>query len=107
MAAQNCLRIYISNSSCLRGTPSPLKEKNRADENDHVLVTHDLDFGSLLAAGAGSGPSVVQIRVQDITPAGSDQLLIDTLRRFERELKEGVLISVDTMRSRVRILPLR
>ena len=31
-----------------------------------VVITNDLDFSAILAAGAVDGPSVVQIRTQDL-----------------------------------------
>jgi predicted nuclease of predicted toxin-antitoxin system len=37
--------------------------------NDQVVLTHDLDFGAILAASQGSKPSVVQVRAQDVSPA--------------------------------------
>lgn len=35
-----------------------------ARQHSLVLVTNDLDFSAILAAGAAEGPSVVQIRTQ-------------------------------------------
>ena len=37
-----------------------------ASVNDSVVLTHDLDFGSILAATHGEKPSVVQIRAGDV-----------------------------------------
>jgi len=39
-----------------------------ARERDHVVLTHDLDFTALLAASQAAGPSVVQVRAQDVLP---------------------------------------
>ena len=39
-----------------------------AAANDFVVLTHDLDFGSILAATQGKKPSVVQIRAEDVSP---------------------------------------
>jgi predicted nuclease of predicted toxin-antitoxin system len=36
-----------------------------ANEHHFVVITNDLDFSAILAAGAGAAPSVVQIRTQD------------------------------------------
>jgi predicted nuclease of predicted toxin-antitoxin system len=33
-----------------------------AHSHDHIVVTHDLDFGAILAATQAAGPSVVQVR---------------------------------------------
>lgn len=37
--------------------------------NNCVVLTHDLDFGMLLAALPTDAPSVVQVRCQDVLPA--------------------------------------
>lgn len=71
-----------------------------------VVVTHDLDFGAILAATHVDGPSVVQIRTQDVLAEGFVALLVATLRQLEAELSAGALVVVDESRSRVRLLPI-
>jgi predicted nuclease of predicted toxin-antitoxin system len=39
-----------------------------ARDNGYVVFTHDLDLGALLAATRAIGPSVIQVRAQDIMP---------------------------------------
>jgi predicted nuclease of predicted toxin-antitoxin system len=78
-----------------------------ARENAYVVFTHDLDFGTILALNGSSGPSVLQVRTQDITSAAIGPLVLANLRRFERELRDGALIVIERSRSRVRILPLQ
>lgn len=39
-----------------------------ARTHDFVVLTHDLDFGAILAATHGEKPSVVQIRADDVSP---------------------------------------
>lgn len=34
-----------------------------------VVFTHDLDFGTLLATRKAAGPSVIQVRTQDVLPS--------------------------------------
>lgn len=36
--------------------------------NKHVLFTHDLDFGAILAGSQSAGPSVVQLRTENVVP---------------------------------------
>ena len=72
-----------------------------------MLFTHDLDFGAILAATQTEGPSVIQIRAQDISPDHAKDLLLNILDKFAENLLEGALISVDEEKSRVRLLPLR
>jgi predicted nuclease of predicted toxin-antitoxin system len=78
-----------------------------ARKHKHVVFTHDLDFGAILAATEGDSPSVVQIRTEDPTPDHCAQIVIETLRLNADYLAAGALISVDEDRARVRRLPLK
>lgn len=76
-----------------------------ASDNDCVLFTHDLDFGALLAFGRRQGPSVVQLRSQELTPSVMGGVVVLALRRFSAELERGVLVTIDPFKTRVRLLP--
>jgi predicted nuclease of predicted toxin-antitoxin system len=77
-----------------------------ARANDHVVFTHDLDFGALLALTQAESPSVIQVRTQDVTPAHLSGMMLAVLRKHESQLEAGALIILDEGKSRVRILPL-
>lgn len=77
-----------------------------AFQHQRVVLTHDLDFGAILSATQAKGPSVIQVRTQDLRPQALAPLLTSVLRKYEFELDAGVLLIVDEARSRVRILPL-
>ena len=77
-----------------------------AKSNAYVVLTHDLDFGAILAATGWKSPSVIQLRVQDISPQHIQSLVIQVVHQFRQYLREGALISIDEKRPRVRILPL-
>jgi predicted nuclease of predicted toxin-antitoxin system len=72
-----------------------------------VVLTHDLDFGAILAATQGKKPSVVQIRSDEVSPQVIGQQLIDALLQMRAELESGALLTLDTSRARLRLLPLR
>jgi predicted nuclease of predicted toxin-antitoxin system len=72
----------------------------------HVVFTHDLDFGTLLAPTQAGSPSVIQVRTQDVTPVAIGALVVNALRQFEGVLEKGALIILDEARSRARVLPL-
>lgn len=74
--------------------------------NDHVVFTHDLDFGAMLALTHAMGPSVLQVRGQKVMPEDIGSLIIAALRQYDAELATGALIVVDEKKSRVRVLPL-
>jgi predicted nuclease of predicted toxin-antitoxin system len=71
-----------------------------------VLLTHDLDFGTILARSAASGPSVVQLRADDLSPAKIGPAVVATMRQEQATLEAGALITIDVTRRRVRALPL-
>lgn len=71
-----------------------------------VVLTHDLDFGAMLAATQAKGPSVVQVRTQDVRPQSLSPLLVPLLKQYQTELEAGALLIVDEARSRIRLLPL-
>jgi predicted nuclease of predicted toxin-antitoxin system len=77
-----------------------------ARENDYVIFTHDLDFGALLAATGNQGPSVIQVRTQDLFPEALIDIVISALNQFRDEFDEGALVTIDPDRRRVRLLPI-
>jgi predicted nuclease of predicted toxin-antitoxin system len=72
-----------------------------------VVITHDLDFGAILAATQGEKPSVVQIRADDVSPAAIGSQVIGALRQMATELESGALLIIDPVRTRLRVLPLQ
>jgi predicted nuclease of predicted toxin-antitoxin system len=78
---------------------------NWAREHGYIVFTHDLDFGTLLAHTHASGPSVVQVRTQDVFPKRLAPIVIAALHRHREMLVRGALVTVDEARARVRVLP--
>jgi predicted nuclease of predicted toxin-antitoxin system len=78
-----------------------------ARENGFVVVTHDLDFGAILAVTRAEKPSVVQIRAEDISPEVVGASVINAVRQLAASLEDGALLTVDPVRARLRVLPLR
>ena len=77
-----------------------------ARANHCVVLTHDLDFSAILAATQGEKPSVVQIRADDVSPDVIGKQVIASLRQMAFELEEGALLTIDSNRTRLRVLPL-
>ncbi len=77
-----------------------------ARANNHIIFTHDLDFGTMLALTGAESPSVIQVRTQDVTPAHLEAVVIEVLQSNKSLIEAGALIILDEGRSRVRILPL-
>ena len=78
-----------------------------AREHGLVVYTHDLDFSALLAATGAAGPSVLQVRTQDILPSGIGADVVRVLLDHGEALDRGAIVTLDEVRARIRILPLQ
>jgi len=78
-----------------------------AQREGYVVLTHDLDFGTLLAATKMQGPSVLQIRTQDVMPEVLVSRVVQILQQYGEVLEQGALVTVDETRARIRVLPFR
>jgi predicted nuclease of predicted toxin-antitoxin system len=87
-----------------RAADSAIMDWARA--NGYVVFTHDLDFGTMLALTHAAGPSVLQVRTQDVLPGSAGNVVVAALRQHEADLVAGALVVVDESKSRVRVLPL-
>ena len=74
--------------------------------NNCIVLTHDLDFSAILAVTHGEKPSVVQIRADNVSPDVIGMQVVAALRQMESELEDGALLTIDTNRTRLRLLPL-
>ena len=74
--------------------------------HQYVVFTHDLDFGTMLALTHDVGPSVLQVRAENILPDYLEGSVIAALNQHEADLSSGALVVVDESRSRVRVLPI-
>ena len=77
-----------------------------ARANDHIILTHDLDFGTLLAQTRASRPSVVTVRADDPGPVAIGNQVLGAIQQHATDLGSGALVMVDVSRSRVRVLPI-
>jgi len=78
-----------------------------ARSNGYVVLTHDLDFSSILAATHGLKPSVVQIRAENLGLTAIGPQVIAAIHQMTAELESGALITVDPIRTRLSMLPLQ
>lgn len=71
-----------------------------------ILLTHDLDFGSLLAAIGSDLPSVIIFRLRNMRPEQVNRYLERILDQHAKALEIGAIITVTEGRIRIRELPL-
>jgi len=77
-----------------------------AREHRFIVFTHDLDFGHLLALTHAAGPSVIQVRSEDVLPESIGPVVLRALRQHRSLLESGALVVIEPADFRVRILPI-
>jgi predicted nuclease of predicted toxin-antitoxin system len=75
-----------------------------ARENNHVVLTADLDFGARLVRRGESGPSVVQLRTEDTIVRLVGSVVLTAIEQTKRDLAAGALVTIENERYRVRRL---
>jgi len=79
----------------------------KAREEGFILLTHDLDFGELIAASGARLPSVIVFRLRNMRPGNVNRYLQRIIEQHVGVLESGAIISVTEGRIRIRALPLR
>jgi predicted nuclease of predicted toxin-antitoxin system len=80
----------------------------RAAVDRRVIISHDTDFGTLLAFRRVSTPSFILIRSSDpLTPDEHAMLIIDNLDAIIDDLQAGAIVVFGRGRLRTRRLPVR
>ncbi len=78
-------------------------EANRTRE---VIITHDLDYGAILAFSGEDAPSVIIIRMANTHPDRLLNRLCTVLPDVERALSEGAIVVLEDAAARVRRMPI-
>ncbi|MBI3960221.1 MAG: DUF5615 family PIN-like protein [Chloroflexi bacterium] len=80
---------------------------SKAVGEDRIILTHDLDFGRIVALSGERLPSVLTFRLTDMRAENVNRYLVDVLARFPEELEIGALVSIQDDSVRLRRLPVR
>lgn len=95
---------HLGDLALQRMTDSDILDKALAE--GRVVVTHDLDFGDLLAASHGTLPGVVSFRLRDMRSESINSYLQLVVEDHEESLRRGAILSVTEGRIRTRRLPI-
>ncbi len=94
-------------SEVMNVSSSDLDVLEYARTHDRILITQDLDFSTILAVGDYDKPSVINLRLENASPANITKRIMEVVSQLENELTEGVAISVEEVTARYRKLPLK
>jgi predicted nuclease of predicted toxin-antitoxin system len=78
----------------------------KAQEEGRTIVTHDLDFGRIVALSGGTVPSIVTLRLINMTPAQVNIALQTVLNDAAQSLEQGALVTITDSGIRIRRLPI-
>lgn len=79
---------------------------SKARGEGYVLLTHDLDFGELLAASRADLPSVIIFRLRNMRPDRVNHTLREIIEKYSTALEKGAIITVTDGQVRIRQLPI-
>lgn len=79
----------------------------RVTTHEHVVLTHDLDFGAPLAATNASRPNAMLIRSEDTFVEGIGTRIARAILQYADELRAGAMVVFDPAKLRLRLLPLQ
>jgi predicted nuclease of predicted toxin-antitoxin system len=96
--------IHLHDLKSDRSTDPAVLQMARNEER--ILLTHDLDFGELIAASGGNAPSVIIFRLRNMNPKNVNRFLNGIITEHRDALEKGAIVSVTEGRVRVRLLPL-
>ena len=96
--------VHLAEQGLNRMVDGDILQKARAEER--VLLTHDLDFGELLAASGGKLPSVIIFRLKDMRAPNVSKHLFSIIKGQSEALNQGAVLSVTEQRVRIRTLPI-
>lgn len=77
-----------------------------AFKNDSLIFTNHLDFGTILSRNRSRLPSIIQIRMLEISVDQVGNLLVKCQKENMEVLSEGALITIETNRLLIRHLPI-
>lgn len=73
---------------------------------DEVVITHDLDYGTLLAFSGASKPSAIIFRMQNVGAPEMFDLLEQHWAHISSALSDGAVVIIEPRNLRIRRLPI-
>jgi len=86
---------------------SDLEILDLAEKEKRVVLTHDLDFGRLLAFSEAKLPTVVMFRLRDMRPENVNKVIHLVIQQFTDAMEKGAILSVGDKKIRCHLLPIK
>jgi predicted nuclease of predicted toxin-antitoxin system len=96
--------VHLHDQGLDRLPDSDILEKARIESR--ILLTHDLDFGELMAVSGAQSPTVIVFRVRDMRPRSVNSQLHYVLSSHQETLEHGAIASITDGQVRIRSLPI-
>ena len=77
-----------------------------AGKTGETIITHDLDYGNILAFSGASAPSIIIFRTSSVTVDSLYSRISRELREIEEPLQRGAIVVIDDAAIRIRSLPI-
>ena len=77
-----------------------------AEKNDMIILSADLNFGTILANTHSRKPSVIIFRLRNPSPEHVNSLLLSNLSIIEKEIMKGAIVIIEESEIRIRELPI-
>ena len=77
-----------------------------AEKNDMVILSADLDFGTILANTHSRKPSVIIFRLRNPSPEHVNSLILSNLTIIEKDILKGAIVIIEDSEIRIRELPI-
>ncbi|MBC8456475.1 MAG: DUF5615 family PIN-like protein [Deltaproteobacteria bacterium] len=85
---------------------SDIEIVEKARKYQETILTHDLDYGHLLAFSGEAVPSVIIFRLHNTHVNNLFYRVIDVWSEIEKPLKDGAIVLIEDATVRIRELPI-
>ena len=96
--------VHLHEQGLDRTADFDILEKSLCEKR--ILLTHDLDFGELIARSRARLPSIIIYRLRNMSPEKVNLYLHEVITKHPDALQQGVIISVTEGQIRIRLLPI-
>ena len=75
--------------------------------HERAVLTQDLDFSDIVALSGAGRPSLITLRLSDSRVDNVNRVLSSVLFRLESQVSNGIAVTVEDSRVRIRRLPIQ